>query len=131
MSLYFLLFCILLEWAWDANSDLIKLGEFELSGPDNSIATKIDQDMDDGNCMMTGPVMEGTGKHTISMKLGKGDSRNMGMMCGVARDGGACDTAMPIERILKPGTCVVTMGIFGAMENTMMMLLAESKKARC
>ena len=42
---------------------------------------------------MTGPVMEGTGKHTISMKLGKGDVRAMAMYCGVARDGVACDKA--------------------------------------
>ena len=40
---------------------------------------------------MTGPVMEGTGKHTISMKLGKGDANGMGILCGVARDGVACD----------------------------------------
>ena len=35
--------------------------------------------------------MEGTGKHTISMKLGKGDATFMNMTCGVARDGVACD----------------------------------------
>ena len=35
--------------------------------------------------------MEGTGKHTISMKLGQGDAEYMDMMCGVARDGVACD----------------------------------------
>ena len=32
------------EWEWDAASDLIKDKKFELSGPNNSIATKIDQD---------------------------------------------------------------------------------------
>ena len=64
---------------------------FQLSGPDSSIATKIDEDEDENNCMMTGPVMEGTGKHTISMKLGKGDEEDMHMFCGVARDGVACD----------------------------------------
>ena len=41
--------------------------------------------------MMTGPVMEGTGKQTISMKLGEGDADDMGILCGVARDGVACD----------------------------------------
>ena len=41
--------------------------------------------------MVTGPVMEGTGKHTISMKVGKGDGEKIYMMCGVARDGVACD----------------------------------------
>ena len=40
------------EWEWDAASDLIKDKVFELSGPNNSIATKIDQNYDDGNCMM-------------------------------------------------------------------------------
>ena len=37
--------------------------------------------------------MEGTGKHTISMILGKGDAERMDMMCGVAQDGVACDKA--------------------------------------
>ena len=87
---FFLLFCIL-EWAWDATSDLIKQGIFQLSGPDNSIATKIDKDEDMLNCMMTGPVMEGAGKHTISMKLGKGDAEYRSIFCGLARDGVACD----------------------------------------
>ena len=41
--------------------------------------------------MMTGPVMEGTGKHTISMKLGQGDANFVDIMCGVARDGVACN----------------------------------------
>ena len=35
--------------------------------------------------------MEGTGKHTISMKLGKGDAEYMNIYCGVARDGVASD----------------------------------------
>ena len=35
--------------------------------------------------------MEGTGKHTISMKVGKGDAQAMHIMCGVARDGVACN----------------------------------------
>ena len=34
------------EWEWDAASDLIKDEKFELSGPNNSIATKIAQDDD-------------------------------------------------------------------------------------
>ena len=92
---FFLLYLFLLEWAWDVNSDLIKQGVFQLSGSDNYIATKIDKDrntdQDGDNCMMTGPVMEGTGKHTISMKLGKGDAEYMDIFCGVARDGVACN----------------------------------------
>ena len=42
------------EWEWDAASDLIKDKVFELSGPNNSIATKIDQDQDLANCMTVG-----------------------------------------------------------------------------
>ena len=90
-NLLFSSFAFLLEWAWDATSDLIKQGMFALHGIDDSIVTKIGEDGDSKNCMMTGPVMEGTGKHTISMKLGKGDAEYMYMMCGVARDGVACD----------------------------------------
>ena len=75
-NLVFSSFSFLLEWAWDATSDLIKQGIFALSGIDNSIATKIDKD-GYNNCMMTGPVMEGTGKHTISMKVGNGDKDYM------------------------------------------------------
>ena len=32
------------EWELDASSDLVKDKVFELSGPNNSITTKIDQD---------------------------------------------------------------------------------------
>ena len=64
-NLVFSSLSFLLEWAWDATSDLIKQGMFTLSGIDDSIATKIDANDDYDNCMMTGPVMEGTGKHTI------------------------------------------------------------------
>ena len=72
-------------------SDLIKQGTFALSGPSNSVATNIHKDEDYDHCMMTGPVMEGTGKHTISMKLGKGDVNGMAICCGVVRDGVACN----------------------------------------
>ena len=64
---------------------------FALGGINDSITTKIDKDEDYRNCMMTGPVMEGTGKHTISMKLGKGDAGKRAIFCGVVRDGVACD----------------------------------------
>ena len=64
------------EWESDAASDLIEDKVFELSGANNSIATKIDQDRDFNNCMAVGCVMgTGTGKHTISMKLAQGISR--------------------------------------------------------
>ena len=75
-NLVFSSFSFLLEWAWDATSDLIKQGMFALSGMNNSIATKIADNYYE-NCMMTGPVMEGTGKHTIPMKLGQGDEEKM------------------------------------------------------
>ena len=80
------------EWEFDAASDLIKDKLFELSGPNNSIATKIDQDGDWNNCMMVGRVMGArTGKHTISMKLARGRADYMAIFCGVVRDGAPCD----------------------------------------
>ena len=90
-NLVFSSLSFLLEWAWDATSDLIKQGIFVLTGIDDSVATKIDKNEEFDNCMMTGPVMEGTGKHTISMKLGQGDAEDMDISCGVVRDGVACD----------------------------------------
>ena len=79
------------ELEWDAASDLIKDRVFELSGTNNSIATKIDQDSDWDNCMVVGPVMgAGAGKHTISMKLAKGSADRLEILCGVVRDGVPC-----------------------------------------
>ena len=79
------------EWDWDAASDLIKDEVFELSGPNNSIATKIDQDEDWKNCMVVGRVMgAGTGKHTISMKIAHGN-HFASPYCGVVRDGTPCN----------------------------------------
>ena len=76
------------EWKWGVASDLVKDKVFELSGPNNSIATKIDQDIDWKNCMMVGRVMgAGTGKHTISMKLAQGSADYTDIFCGVVRDG--------------------------------------------
>ena len=51
-------------------------------------------DEDINNCMITGPVMEETGKHTISMKLGKAmrdAEERSSILCGVVRDGVACN----------------------------------------
>ena len=76
------------EWEWDAASDLVKDKVFELSGPNNSIATKIDQDEDRKNYMMVWRVMGvGTGKHTISVKIAKGNENYMNIYRGVVRDG--------------------------------------------
>ena len=84
------------EWEWDTASDLIKDKAFELSGP-NSIATKIDQNLDWDNCMVVERVLgAGTGKLTISMKLSKGDEDHMLIFCSVVRD----------------GSCAVPMGVF-------------------
>jgi hypothetical protein len=80
------------EWEWDAASDLIKDKVFELSGPNNSIATKVDQDENWENCMVVGRVMgAGTGKHAISMKLAQGSGYGMNIFIGVVRDGAPCN----------------------------------------
>jgi len=80
------------EWEWDAASDLIKDKVFELSGPKNSTATKIDQNADWINCMMVGRAMGvDTGMHTISMKLAQGNADFIIIMCGVVRDGAPCN----------------------------------------
>ena len=80
------------EWEWDAEYALVKDKVFELSGPNNSIATKIDQDLNAHNCMVVGCVMEtGTGKHTIAMKLVQGSKCPMYTICGVVRDGAPCN----------------------------------------
>ena len=77
------------EWEWDAASELMKDKVFELSGPNNSIATRIDQDGNYDNCMMVGRVIEaGTGRHTISMKLAKGSTNlNRPLVVAVRRRG--------------------------------------------
>ena len=50
------------EWEWDAASDLIKDKVSELSGPNNSIATKSDQDGDyGGKKLHGGRVCDGGG----------------------------------------------------------------------
>ena len=81
------------EEEWDAFSDLIKDKVFELSGPNNSIATKVGHDQPGywENCMVVWRVMgTGTGKHTISMKqLGSADFDPI--MCGVVRVGAPCN----------------------------------------
>jgi hypothetical protein len=76
------------EWEWDVTAEMVKDKVFELSGPNNSIATKIDWDKDSDNCMMVGRAMgAGTGKHTISMKLDQGSANCMYISCGVVSDG--------------------------------------------
>ena len=76
------------EWEWDVTAEMVKDKVFELSGPNNSIATKIDWDKDSDNCMMVGRAMgAGTGKHTISMKLDQGSANGMYISCGMVSDG--------------------------------------------
>ena len=65
---------------------------FKLSGTDCSISTKISGDGDYHNCLMTDTVMDqGSGKHTISMKIADPTIEYAGIYCGVVRDGQACD----------------------------------------
>ena len=93
------------EREWDAAPDLIKDKVFELSGANNSIATKIDQDGDFKNCMVVGRVMgAGTGKHTISMTLAIGSAAGMGILCGVVRDGVPCNEGHFGERAQWAGS---------------------------
>ena len=40
-----------------------------------------------GACVMGA----GTGKHTISMKLAKGNADEMAILCGMVRDGAPCN----------------------------------------
>ena len=60
-------------------------GQFKLSGPGNSIATKA---RGINNTLVTSTVME-TGVRRISFKLGKGEAQKRGVLCGVVRDGAA------------------------------------------
>jgi hypothetical protein len=85
------------EWEWDATSEMVKDCVFFLSGPNNSIATKIDRVC--GNCMMVERVMgAGTGKHTISMKLAQGSAKFRDIYCGVVRDGAPCNANHAIQK---------------------------------
>jgi hypothetical protein len=96
------------EWEWDAASDLIKDKVFELSGPNNSIATKIDQDEDYENFMVVGRVMgAGTGKHTISMKLAQVSAYSMFIFCGVVSDGAPCNEDHATQDALVDSTSVM------------------------
>ena len=80
------------DWGWDAASDLINDKVFDLSGPNNSIATKIDQNGDYQNSMMVERAMgAGIGKHTISTKLAKGSADHLDLICSVVRDGVPCN----------------------------------------
>ena len=88
------------EAEWNTDSELIKNGVFELSGPNNSITTKIDQveDYDMYNCMVVERVM-GAGKHTISMKLDQGSADNISIFCGVVGDGKPCNGGLFAKRV--------------------------------
>ena len=56
---------------------------FKLSGEGNSIATKIDQDWNNENCLVTeqSRVFD-SGKHRDSIKLIQGGAANMSAYCG-------------------------------------------------
>lgn len=75
------------EWFWDVSEQLLPSSEelmlFRLSGPDECVATKMDEYGWD-NCLQTEPAMEvGTGSHTISVQIPKEGS----VYCGVVSDG--------------------------------------------
>jgi hypothetical protein len=59
-----------------------------LTGEGYSIATKIDQDCNADNCLVTSRVFD-SGKHRISFKLMQGEADDMNTYCGVVRDGPA------------------------------------------
>ena len=61
---------------------------FKLSGEGNRIATKIDQNMNNKNCLVTSRVF-GSSKHRISFKLMQGEAGRMYTFCGIVRDGAA------------------------------------------
>ena len=61
---------------------------FKLDGEDNSIATKIDQDWNGNNCLVTSRAFD-SGKHRISFKLMQGEASQMLAYCGIVRDGAA------------------------------------------
>ena len=90
-------------------SHLIKDKVFELSGPNNSIATKIDGDEDYENCMMGAA----TGTHTISMKLAKGSADEMSILCGVVRDGAPCNEDPGRESTVGWGMDSIYGGLWG------------------
>ena len=60
-----------------------------MTGEGSSIATKIDQNGNGKNCLVTSRVFD-SGKHRISFKLMQGEaSYYMSTYCGVVRDGAA------------------------------------------
>jgi len=75
--------------SWDSSSPLITNKIFELTGKDNIIATKIDQNNYD-NCLWANRVME-SGKHRMSLKLIKGEVGDLYHFFGLVRDGAAWD----------------------------------------
>ena len=48
------------EWSWDASAPLLERKVFELQGSDNSVATKIDQEYNLDNYMITAAASKDT-----------------------------------------------------------------------
>jgi hypothetical protein len=71
-------------WTWDTNSSLVGSGIFSLSGENNCIATKVNEDRNAKNCLMAGgdAVEQCTGKYSVSFKIIQGYA-----MLGVVKDG--------------------------------------------
>ncbi len=63
---------------------------FAVSGEGDIIATKLDQNLSYKNCLWSTRVME-SGKHRMSVKLMKGEGRNLEHFFGLVRDGAAWD----------------------------------------
>jgi hypothetical protein len=81
---------------------------FKLTGPGHTIATKVKHSGNYDNCLGAAPVIDacfcakgggptgsssvsGEKKHSISLKLARGEASHFDMYCGVVKDGTACD----------------------------------------
>ena len=111
------------EWEWDASSELIKDKVFELSGPNNSIATKIDEDGDLGNCMVGRVVEVETSHHLYEAHARQCRYHIHLLRCG-AQD------AMKIIAQWA-GSRTVAMGVFTATVKVMTTGLEGSSQDRC
>lgn len=74
-------------WAWDAASDLVVTQQLQISGPGNSVITKIASNADYSNCMVIDQVMT-TGVHMISLEIVPTEDSHhgdCGVLLGVAK----------------------------------------------
>jgi len=74
-------------WAWNSASDLVVTQQFQISGPGNSVITKIASNADYSNCMVTDQVLT-TGVHMISLEIVPTEDSHhgdCGVLLGVAK----------------------------------------------